>query len=125
MKQQIDELDHKLKDRTNEIRELKNYVKRFEDSIISELEKNFKQVYLKMDYNVADLKDQLHKRMKLVGNKMVTNKQEVTANKEQAEMDKIATQKRVKVVGRVLNERLDEVNRDHDLLRFKYDLLIH
>jgi hypothetical protein len=40
-------------------------------------------------------------------------------------MDKIATQKRVKVVGRVLNERLDEVNRDHDLLRFKYDLLIH
>ena len=125
MKQQIDELDHKLKDRTNEIRELKNYVKRFEDSIISELEKNFKQVHLKMDYNVADLKDQLHKRMKLVGNKMVTNKQEVTANKEQAEMDKIATQKRVKVVGRVLNERLDEVNRDHDLLRFKYDLLIH
>ena len=125
MKQQIDELDHKLKDRTNEIRELKNYVKRFEDSIISELEKNFKQVHLKMDYNVADLKDQLHKRMKLVGNKMVTNKQEVTAHKEQAEMDKIATQKRVKVVGRVLNERLDEVNRDHDLLRFKYDLLIH
>ena len=42
MKQQIDELDSALKDRTNEIRELKNYVQRFEDSIITELEKNFK-----------------------------------------------------------------------------------
>ena len=35
-----------------------------------------------MDYNVADLKDLINMRIKLVGNKMVNNKKQVAQNKD-------------------------------------------
>ena len=46
------------------------------------MEKNFDFVFKKIDYVVADLKDHVHNRMDLVGNKIVTNRNIVVKNKE-------------------------------------------
>ena len=39
--------------------------------------------------------------------------------------ENLATKKRVKVYGRKVDQRMDEVNADHDKLTSKYDYLIH
>ena len=125
MKEQIDSLEHTLKDRTNEMREIQKFIKRLEVNIIESSEKNFDQAYKKIDYNHADLKDLMFQRMNLVSKKLVANNKVIANNKEAGQAENIATKKKVKMFGRKVDMRMDEVNADHDKLTGKYDYLIH
>ena len=59
-------LEVNLGARTSEIRKVDNYVKRLEKAIVEELESDFRQTYLKIDFVEADMKDHIAQRLNLV-----------------------------------------------------------
>ena len=71
MKDQIDEVEGVVKERTIELRDLKKYVKRLETQLVTALEDQFKSAYLKIDYNEKDMKDLLHQRLNIISSKLM------------------------------------------------------
>ena len=59
-------LEANLGARTSEIRKVDNYVKRLEKAIVEELESDFRQTYLKIDFVEADIKDHISQKLNLV-----------------------------------------------------------
>lgn len=49
----------------------------------------------------------------------------MAANKDKQEADTVASRKRVKIYSRRVDQRMDEVNVDHQTLMGKYDFLLH
>ena len=125
LKDQIDCIEATLGARTTEIRKVDSYVKRLEKAIIEELESDFKQTFFKIDFVEADLKDLINQKLNIVSSQLRKSNANVNANKDQAMQENLATKKRVKVYGRKVDQRMDEVNSDHDKLTSKYDYLIH
>ena len=125
MKEQIDHVEEALKERTTELREVKSFVQRLQIAIEDKMQKMFDHTFKQIDYHVADLNDHIKQRMDIVGGKMVKNNKKIEQTKDFAAQDNTATKKRVKVFGRKVDARMDEVSKDHDKLSHKYDFLIH
>lgn len=93
--------------------------------LVAKLEKLFDHTFKKIDYHVADLTDHIKQRMDLVAGKIVKQNRKVQDNKSAATEDNVATKRRVKVFGRKVDARMDDVSKEHQQLSGKYDFLIH
>ena len=77
--------------------------------LVAKLEKLFDHTFKKIDYHVADLTDHIKQRMDLVAGKIVKQNRKVQDNKSAATEDNVATKRRVKVFGRKVDARMDDV----------------
>ena len=85
MKDQMDDIERKLQDRTNELREVQKFIKRLEQSILAELLKRFKHVFDLMSYDTATMKEYIQSRMDIVGDKFIKNNKKMAKQNDGAD----------------------------------------
>ena len=125
MNNKIDNIKGDIQDRTTELREVQNFVKRIEKYISTELPKRFEQVDSQCDYNKKDLIDHVKKKTDLIGTKFMSGNKAMAVNKEEAEYGDLNIMKKMRVSQREADERFTQVEDNHSVLMGDYDQLLN
>eukprot|EP00354_Favella_ehrenbergii_P003056 CAMPEP_0170451278 /NCGR_PEP_ID=MMETSP0123-20130129/580_1 /TAXON_ID=182087 /ORGANISM="Favella ehrenbergii, Strain Fehren 1" /LENGTH=145 /DNA_ID=CAMNT_0010712931 /DNA_START=839 /DNA_END=1276 /DNA_ORIENTATION=- len=86
--------------------------------------KRFEEVYNVIYYDKINMKEHLQSRMDIIGNRFVEYRKKMASAKEEGSQDLVAIKRRIKLFGRRVDIRMDEVNSDHDKLGGKYGYLL-
>ena len=121
----MDELEQKLQERTYELREVEKYVKRLEQSIIAELVKRFEYVFNMMNHDKADMALHVQSRCDIIADRFIKFNKKMQSAKDNNGQDLVAVKRRIKLFGRRVDSRMDEVNREHDHIMSKYNYLLN
>ena len=105
MKDSIDDLKSEVQDRTTELRDVQKYVKNLEKALVTDLKQTVEQSKLQCDYNRLDLRDELYKKLNVVGSKFMKSTKVASANKEAAEYGDIMQQRKLRTHARESAER--------------------
>ena len=97
MNNKIDRIRGDVQDRTTELREVQNFMKRIEKYISPELPRSIKSVEDLIDYNKKDLIDHVKKKTDLIGSKFMQGNKNMAANKEEAEYGDLNIMKKMRV----------------------------
>ena len=95
-----------------------------EQGLITSLTRDFEQVYNMISFEKADMKDFVKGRMDIIGDRFVkTNKKFVSAA-DNSGQDIEAVKRRIKLIQRKVDQRIDGVNNEHDTVMGKYNYLL-
>ena len=77
-----------------------------------------------MSFKEADIKDLINSRMNQIAQKFVKNNKNLLNNREAAQVDNFATQRKMKAYGRQVDGRIDDVLNEHSRLMSKLNYLV-